>query len=147
MNRSAAVAVIAAGALIAGAVGVTSLLSGSSSTATSSIPAPQSLRAYEVGPDYAKVTFGPSIVGPMSITPAPNGRSAIIRWGGSRDDLHPLGITYSFSKNGKTLWAGRQQSHAVVGFTLAVRTFSTCVVPHSQNGFGPKRCTTWTAPP
>ena len=122
---------------------------GSSSTQAVSTfpPAPQNLRAYEVGSTYAKVTFGPSIVGPLSITPAANGRSATIRWGGARDDLHPLGITYTFSKNGTNLWANRQQTYAVVGFTLAVRKFTTCVVPHSQNGFGPKRCVTWTAPP
>lgn len=113
---------------------------------TVSVPAPQNLRPVEVGPTHVKVSYGPSVVGPLQIAPAPNGRSAKISWGGSTDDLYPLGITYEFSKNGKVLWTGRQQTYAIVGFTLSVRKFSTCVVPHSTSGFGPKRCVTWTAP-
>ena len=111
-----------------------------------SVPAPQNLRAVEVGPDRIKVSYGPSVVGPLKIAPAANGRSAKITWGGSKDDLYPLGITYEFSKNGTILWTGRQQTYANVGFTLAVRKFTTCVTPHSTSGFGPKRCVTWTAP-
>jgi hypothetical protein len=115
-------------------------------TTTVSVPAPQNLRPVEVGPNQIKVSYGPSVVGPLRITPAADGRSAKITWGGAKDDLYPLGITYSFSKNGITLWKDRQQTYANVGFTLTVRRFTTCVVPHSQNGFGPKRCVTWTAP-
>lgn len=109
-------------------------------------PQPANLRAYEVGQDYVKVSFGPSIVGPLSIAPFPNGKGAKITWGGAIDTLYPLGITYTFSKNGKALWKDRAQTFANVGFTLAVRTFKTCIVPHSTSGFGPKRCVTWTAP-
>lgn len=120
--------------------------SATAAATTVSVPAPQNLRAYEVGPDYVKVSFGPSIVGPMQITPTPNGRAAKITWGGATDALYPLGITYEFSKNGKVLWTGRQQTYANVGFTLTVRGFTTCVLPHSTSGFGPKRCVKWTAP-
>jgi len=122
----------------------TTAVSDSSPSAT--IPAPLNLRAYEVGTDYVKVSFGPSIVGPLQIAPSPNGRSAKITWGGATDELYPLGITYEFSKDGTILWSGRQQTYATVGFTRTVRSFSTCVVPHSTSGFGPKRCVTWTAP-
>lgn len=119
----------------------------SASGTTVSVPAPQNLRAYEVGETYAKVSYGPSVVGPLRIAPFPNGRGAKITWAGSTDDLYPLGITYTFSKNGTALWKDRTQTYANVGFTLAVRKFTTCVVPHSTSGFGPKRCVTWTAPP
>ena len=115
-------------------------------TTTVSVPAPQNLRPVEVGPTHIKVSYGPSVVGPLQIAPAPDGRSAKISWGGSTDDLYPLGITYTFVKNGQTLWSGRNQTYAVVGFTKAVRKFTTCVTPHSQSGFGPNRCVTWTAP-
>lgn len=115
-------------------------------TTTVSVPAPQNLRAYEVGEGYAKVSFGPSVVGPLKIAPFTNGRGAKITWAASNDTLYPTGITYTFSKNGKNLWANRSQLYANVGFTLAVRKFTTCVVPHSTSGFGPKRCVTWTAP-
>lgn len=144
---------VAAGTVTALAVvaiggGAATVLSGSSSTTTTtvSVPAPQNLRAYEVGPDYAKVSFGPSATGPLNITPFTNGRGAKITWGGAKDTLYPLGVTYTFSKNGTTLWKDRPQTYANVGFTLAVRRFTTCVVPHSTSGFGPKRCVTWTAP-
>lgn len=134
---------IAAAGLVA-ADEIAPLSATQATTQASTLPPPQNLRAYEVGPTQIKVSYGPSIVGPLSITPAPNGRSATIRWGGARDDLHPLGITYDFQKNGTYLWKNRQQTYANVGFTLAIRTFTTCVIPHSQNGYGPKRCVTWT---
>lgn len=140
---AAGVGVIAIAA--AGLVASDQITPFSSTQQVSTFPPPvQNLRAVEVGPTQIKVSYGPSIVGPLSITPAPNGRSATIRWGGARDDLHPLGITYDFQKNGTYLWKNRQQTYANVGFTLAVRTFTTCVTPHSQNGYGPKRCVTWT---
>lgn len=142
-RRTLAAAGVTVLALAAGGL-TASQFSSSTTTVSTFPPAPQNLRAYEVGPDHVKVTYGPSIVGPFTIEPAPNGRSATIRWGGSRDDLYPLGVTYDFYKNGSKLWGGRTQTYAVVGFTLSVRSFTTCVVPHSQNGFGPKRCTTWT---
>lgn len=147
---TAAKVVAGVGALAATAaigIGATAVVSSPSSTAAVSTfpPAPQNLRAYEVGPTYAKVTFGPSIVGPFTHdVPAPNGRSMVVRWGGATDALYPLGITYDFYKNGKRIWAGRAQTYANVGFTLKVRLFTVCVVPHSQSGFGPKRCTTFT---
>lgn len=146
MNTAAkaALAVVGSAAALVGAAALSS--DSSVSTASPSVPAPANLRAYEVGPYQIKVSYGPSVVGPLSITPAPNGRSATIRWGGAKDDLSPLGITYTFTKNGTTLWKDRQQTYAVVGFTLGVRRFTTCVTPHSQNGYGPNRCVTWTAP-
>lgn len=119
------------------------------SVTTPTIPAPQNLRAYEIGRDYVKVSFGPSIVGPFKNPPeaAANGRSVTVRWGATTDALFPTGpFTYDYYKNGKLVWSGRNQTWANVGITLKVRQFSTCVVPHSPNGFGPKRCTTWTAP-
>lgn len=148
--RSTTAGAVATGAAVVGIAALLGTMGASTTTTTttaSTLPPPQNLRAYEVGSTYAKVTYGPSIVGPMAIEPAANGRSATIRWGGSRDDLHPLGITYDFQKNGTYLWRGRAQTYAVVGFTLAVRRFTTCVVPHSLDGYGPRRCVTWTAPP
>jgi hypothetical protein len=152
---------IAVGALVAVGIAASGLLAGSGVLPVSGAaeprealstfpPAPQNLRAYEVGPDYAKVTYGPSIVGKFtSDPPIINARrtagSMVIRWGAARDDLYPSGITYDFSKNGKLLWSGRAQLYATIGYTSSVRTFTTCVTPHSQSGYGPKRCTTWTA--
>jgi hypothetical protein len=139
-------ALAVSGFLVADRAGVVSL-TGSTAT-TVSVPAPQNLRVVEAGETTVKVSYGPSVVGPLRIAPFDNGKGAKITWAGSTDALYPLGITYMASKNGKDLWAANKaQTYANVGFTLAVRKFTTCVVPHSTSGFGPKRCVTWTAPP
>ena len=130
-------------------VGVSTTLTSNSSavTTTVSVPAPGNCRAYDVGATYAKVNCGPSVVGPLTIEPNANGRSAIIRWGASKDDLYPAEVvTYDFKKNSTYLWRGRAQTYATVGFTKSVRSFTTCVIPHSTSGFGRDRCVTWTAP-
>lgn len=108
-------------------------------------PAPQNLRVTDVGPDHVAVSFGPSIPGPYTTDPpAADGRSLTIRWTPAIDTLNPNGITYDFYKNGKLVWAGRNQLYAKVGFTRNVRSFTTCVIAHSINGYSPRRCTTWT---
>lgn len=144
---------LAAAAAAVGTLGIAGLVAGSqlvtsssTTTTTGSIPAPQNLRPVEVGKDYVKVSYGPSIIGPFVLdTPAPDGRSVVVRWGATQDSLFPSGpFSYQYYKNGKLIWSGRNQTYAKVGFTLTVRKFTVCVVPHSPNGFGPKRCTTFT---
>jgi hypothetical protein len=109
-------------------------------------PAPANLRVYDVGKDYAKVTFGPAIVGPLVPTAAaPNGRSLTVVWGATADALYSSGpFTYDVWKNDKLILHDVAQTFAKIGFTLRVRTFKLCVTPHSPSGFGPQRCTTFT---
>lgn len=136
--------VVSAGAMIVAASAIA--LISSDGPATPAPPPPGDARVYEMGDGYVKVTWGPSAVGPLSIEPARDGRSATIRWGAASDSLNPAGIRYEFSKNNKILWADRLQTFAVVGFTLAVRQFSTCVRARSDTAWGPERCVTWKAP-
>jgi hypothetical protein len=64
----------------------------------------------------------------------PTTRSLVVRWGPSKDTLHPTGLTYTFSKNGKVIVSGLTRLYNKVGFTTSVRTFRACVTAISSTG-------------
>jgi len=137
MTREASVAAgVAAVALAAGgfavATGTVELFSSSSATTTGLPPAPL-VGIVSVGETEIQLDWGPQQPQPLYAGAATT-RSLVVRWGASKDTLHPTGLTYTFSKNGKVIVAGLTRLYNKVGFTTSVRTFRACVKAVGSTG-------------
>jgi len=145
MKKVAAIAGASVLAIAAISTGVYVATDSSSTTAiTSAALGAPPLGVVEVGPTHIKVDYGPSQPGPFTPSNA-KVRSLKIGWPPSRNDIDPVGITYTVKKNNKIINSSLVNNFITVGFTPAVRTFSICVKAVSRAGkSSPYGCTTFS---
>lgn len=130
--------------LVAGATTAYQLSSGSEAVTTGLPPAPL-VNVLSVGPDSIELDWGPQQPGELLAGVATT-RSLVVKWGASKDTVHPIGLTYSVAKNGKTIITGLTGLSTKVGFTLAVRSFRICVKATNSTGKDSSpMCGTFTA--
>lgn len=145
MTRTTYAALAATGILAAAGVTTAVALTDSTSTATttsSPLGAPP-VGVVSVGSDAIQLDYGPSQPGPFTASNATL-RSLKISWPKSIDTLHPTGIKYQVSKNGKVINT-ITNTYITVGFTTTVRQFRFCVRAINSTGkFSPSGCTTFS---
>lgn len=147
MTRNAKIAAgVASVAILAGGTTTAVLVSADSTSevTTSSPLAAPLINVVSVGPDSIQLDWGPSQTGPYTASEA-KARSLKISWPPAVDTLHPTGITYTVKKGSTVILKNIARRYAVVGFTLAVRSFKFCVLATNSTGkSSPYKCTTFS---